>query len=84
MKSLTDLAENLDISTAQVLTALRIVATRADVEDLAEWAAKELEGYEPEDELPPHRIWQLSVVATLHNPLGGIVQNAQIGDLAID
>ena len=40
MKSLTDLAGNLDASTAQVLTALRIVATRAGVEEIAAWAAK--------------------------------------------
>ena len=56
MKSLTDLAGNLDASAAQVLTALRIVAARADVEEIVEWAAKELEGYQEEDELPAHRI----------------------------
>ena len=68
MKSLTDMAGNLDISTEQVLTALRIVATRAGVEELASWAAKELEGYKEEDELPSHRIWELTVVANLYNP----------------
>ena len=54
MKSLTDLAGDLDVSTTQVLVTLRIVATRADVEEIAEWAVKELEGYTEEDELPAH------------------------------
>ena len=84
MKSLTDLVGNLGVSTAQVLTALRIVATRADVEELAEWAAKELEGYEAEDELPPHRIWKLTIVASLHNPMQGFIQDTHLGDFAID
>ena len=69
MKSLTDLVGNLDISTEQVLTALRIVATRAGIHELAEWAARELEGYGAEDELPAHRSWRLSIVASLHNPV---------------
>lgn len=84
MKSLTDLAGNLDVSTAQVLTALRIVATRAEVEDLARWAAKELEGYEERDELPRHRIWKLTIVATLHNPMQGAIRDAHLGDFAIN
>ncbi len=71
MKSLTDLAGNLDASTAQVLTALRIVATRADVGEITEWAAKELEGYAEDDELPAHRTWKLTIKANLHNPLQG-------------
>ena len=37
MKSLTDLAADFDVSTEQVLIALRVVATRAGVEDLADW-----------------------------------------------
>ena len=38
MKSLTDLAADLDVSTEQVLIiALPVVATRAGVEDLADW-----------------------------------------------
>ena len=40
MKSLTDLAADLDVSTEQVLIALRVVATRAGVEDLADWEGK--------------------------------------------
>lgn len=68
MTTLTDMAGDLDVSTEQVLTALRIVATRAGVDDLASWAAKELEGYNREDELPSHRIWHLTVVANLYNP----------------
>ena len=42
MRSLTEMAADLDIPTEQVLTTLRVVASRADLEDLAEWAAKEL------------------------------------------
>ena len=84
MKSLTDLAGNLDVSTEQILTALRIVATRAGVEELAEWAAKELEGYEEEDELPTHRSWRLTIVANLHNPRQGFIQSTHVGDFAID
>ena len=83
MKSLTDLAGNLDVSTEQVLTALRIVATRADVPGLAQWAAKELEGYEEEDTLPAHRKWHLTIVASIHNPMQGFVQNTHVGDFAI-
>ena len=84
MKSLTDLAGDLDISTEQVLTALRIVATRAGVEDLAGWAAKELEGYEEDDELPAHRSWGLTILASLHNPMQGFIQSTHVGDFAID
>ena len=68
MKSLTDMAGDLDTSTAQVLTAIRIVATRASVPALAQWAAKEMEGYDNDDELPAHRIWNLTIVGNLHNP----------------
>ena len=84
MKSLTDLAGNLDASAAQVLTALRIVAARADVEEIVEWAAKELEGYQEEDELPAHRIWHLSITASLHNPHQGLMNETHLGDFAID
>lgn len=84
MKSLTDLAGNLDVSTAQVLMALRIVATRADVGDLIAWTEKELEGYRNEDELPSHRIWKLSIKASLHNPAQGYIKNVHVGDLSID
>ena len=83
MRLLTDMAGDLETSTAQVLTALRIVATRAGVQELAEWAAKEIEGYDNDDELPPHRTWKLSIVATLHNPMQGVVHNAHLGDVAV-
>lgn len=83
MKSLTDLAGNLDASTAQVLTALRIVATRADIEEIVEWTAKELEGYREEDELPAHRTWRLTIKANLHNPLQGVMSDVHVGDFAI-
>ena len=84
MKSLTDLAGNLDAPTAQVLTALRIVATRADVEKLIKWTERELEGYQEDDELPSHRIWKLTIKASLHNPLQGYITNVHVGDFAID
>ena len=83
MKSLTDLAGDLGVSTEQVLTAVRIVATRAGVKELATWAAKELEGYEEGDELPAHRTWGLTIVASLHNPMQGFIQNTHVGDFAI-
>ena len=82
MKSLTDMAENPDVSTAQVLTALRIVATRAGVTEVATWAAKEMEGYGPTDELPPHRSWKLSIVGTLRNG-SQVWQDCDLGDLSI-
>ena len=84
MKSLTDMAGNPDVSTAQVLTALRIVATRAGVTEVETWAAKEMEGYGPTDELPPHRSWKLSIVGTLHNGSKGVsLPNCDLGDLSI-
>ena len=84
MKSLTDLAGNLDESTAQVLTALRIVATRAGIDEIVDWTEKELEGYQKEDELPEHRVWKLSIKASLHNPLQGSIQDVHLGDLAVE
>ena len=78
MRSLTDLAADLSVSTEQVLVALRVVASRADVDDLAEWAAKELEGYSVGEELPPYRQWQLTVRADLYNPYQAFVPNAEI------
>ena len=78
MKSLTDLAADLDVSTEQVLIALQVVATRAGVEDLADWAAKELEGYAEEEELPKHRRWELTIVANLYNPYQAFVSRAHV------
>ena len=83
MKSLTDLAGNLDASAAQVLTALRIVATRADVEEIVEWVERELEGYEIDDELPAYRTWKLTIKANLHNPFQGFMRDVSVGDYAI-
>lgn len=83
MKSLTDLAGDLNVSTEQVLTALRIVATRAGVTELADWAAKELEGYDADDELPRHRLWRLSITASMYNPMQAYVSNVHVGDSAI-
>ena len=83
MKSLTDMAVDLNISTAQVLTALRIVSARADVQEIADWAAKELEGYQENDELPAHRIWKLEIVGSLHNPMQGFLSEVDLGELAI-
>ena len=78
MRSLTDLAADLDVSTEQVLTAIRVVATRTGVEELAEWAAKELEGYAEDDELPTHRRWELTIFASLYNPYQAFVTRAHI------
>ena len=83
MKSLTDMAGDLDISTAQVLTAIRIVATRAGVTEVAAWATSEMEGYGLEDKLPAHRIWNLSIVGNMYNPVRGVVSGVHIGDLSV-
>lgn len=83
MKSLTDWAGDLQVSTEQVLTALQIVATRAGVDELAAWSAKELAGYEEDDELPPYRIWRLTIVATLCHSNIGVVRDAHVGHPAI-
>ena len=83
MRSLTDMAGDLNTSTAQVLTALRIVATRAGVKDLADWAAKEMEGYGEGDELPPHRVWGATIVGSLHNSMQGFMTDVHLGDFAI-
>ena len=78
MRSLTDIAGNLEVSVEQVLIALRIVATRAGVDELAEWAARELEGYGEKDKLPAHRTWELTIFATLHNPWQGSMSRVQV------
>lgn len=78
MRSLTDLAADLDVSTEQVLVALRVVAYRAGVDELAEWAAKELEGYDQDEELPPYRQWRLMIRADLYNPYQAWVPDAEI------
>ena len=83
MKSLTDLAGDLDVSTTQVLTALRIAGTRIGIDEIDEWCRKELEGYGEEDELPAHRIWRLTIKGSLHNPMQGFMQNLLFGDVAI-
>ena len=84
MKSLTDMAGDLDTSTAQVLTAIRIVATRAGVTEVAAWAASEMEGYGLEDELPAHRIWKLSIVGNMYNPAqGSSISDFHLGDLSV-
>ena len=78
MRSITDLVGNLDVSTEQVLTVLRIVASRARVTELADWAARELEGYKAEDDLPTHRRWHLTIVASLYNPWQGLLKNTAV------
>ena len=83
MRLLTDVAADHDTSVAQVLTAVRVVGMRAGVQDLAAWAAKEAGGYAQDDELPAHRIWNLSVVATLHNLAVGVMPNVHVGTLAL-
>ena len=83
MRSLTDLAGDLSVPTEQLLTTLRIVASRAGVDELADWAARELEGYGEGDELPAHRRWHLTIVASLHNPMQGFVRDTHVGDFAI-
>ena len=42
------------------------------------WAAKEVDGYENEDELPEHRVWQLEVRATLYNPVQRIASDVTL------
>ena len=83
MKSLTDLAGDLDISTTQVLTALRIAGTRIGIDEIADWSRKELEGYQEEDNLPPHRIWRLTIKGDVHNPIQGTMKNLLFGDISI-
>ena len=78
MRSLTDMAADLGVSTEQVLTTLRVVASRAGIDELAAWAAKELEGYGEKDELPTHRRWQLTIVADLYNPCQAFVPQAHV------
>ena len=78
MRSLTDMAADLAVSIEQVLTTLRVVASRAGLEELAEWAAKELEGYGEKDELPTHRRWGLTIVADLYNPYQAFVPQAHV------
>ena len=78
MRSLTDMAADLGVSTEQVLTTLRVVASRAGIDELAAWAAKELEGYGEKDELPTHRRWQLTIVADLYNPYQAFVPQAHV------
>ena len=53
-------------------------ASRAGLEELAEWAAKELEGYGKKDELPTHRRWELTIVADLYNPYQAFVSQAHV------
>ena len=83
MRSLTDMAGDHNVPTAQVLTALRIVATRAEAAELAEWTTKELEGYEENDEVPEHRIWEPPIVGSVANPYRGILSNIAIDPYAI-
>lgn len=83
MRLLADVAADHDTSVAQVLTAVRVVAMRAGVQDLAAWAAREAGGYAQDDELPAHRIWNLSVVATLQNGVGRIQPNVHVGTVAL-
>jgi hypothetical protein len=78
MRALTDMAADLDVAAEQLLTSLRVVATRAGVEELAEWAAKELEGYTEEDELPTYRCWELTIVASLYNPYQAYIPRAHV------
>ena len=78
MRSLTDMAADLGVSTEQVLTTLRVVASRAGIDELAAWATKELEGYGEKDELPTHRRWQLTIVADLYNPYQAFVPQAHV------
>lgn len=83
MKLLTDVVADHDTSVTQILTAVRVIATRAGVPELAEWAGKEAGGYAQDDVLPPHRIWNLTIVADLHNQFQGHLRNVHVGAIAL-
>ena len=82
MKSLTDVVADHNTPVSQILTAVRVVAARAGVPDLADWASREAGGYANDDELPAHRTWRLTVTASLLNPYRGILSNVDIGTVA--
>ena len=65
LKSLTDVVADHNTPVSQILTAVRVVAARAGVPDLADWASREAGGYANDDELPAHRTWRLTVTASL-------------------
>ena len=78
MRTLLGAAVEEEMSTAQLLHIMRVLSVRSQNRELAKmegWAAKEADGYEDEDELPEHRVWQLEVRVTLHNPMQGVASN---------
>ena len=60
-----------------------MIAARSGISDLAGWATKEAGGYALDDELPAHRIWDLTVTGNLHNPYQGFFPNVDLGPAAI-
>ena len=75
-----------EMSTAQLLHIMRVLSVRSHNIELAKmepWATKEADGYEDRDELPEHRVWQLEVRATLHNPMQGVMSNVMLPPAAL-
>ena len=65
MRDISDVLADTKVSITDILLNLQVCATRARNHEMAAWAAKEGTGYAEDDELPAHRIWPLSIEATL-------------------
>ena len=62
---MSDVLADTKVSMVDILLNLQVSAARAGNHEMAAWAAKEGTGYAEDDELPGHRIWPLSIEATL-------------------
>ena len=69
MREMSDVLADTKVGMVDILLNLQVSATRAGNHEMAAWAAKEGTGYAENDELPTHRIWPLSIEATLHSGL---------------
>ena len=86
MRTLLGAAVDEATGTARLLHIMRVMSVRSQNPQLAKveaWATKEADGYEDNDELPEHRVWQLEVRATLHNPMQGVMSNVMLPPLVL-
>lgn len=84
LAALIDQAADSTRPLSDVLRQVKIVASRIGDRELAKWASDELNGYGPDDELPPYRAERgFPVQGDWSGPAGSRITNAEISPVGI-
>ena len=73
-----------NISIANTLLKLRLLAGKLGSDELTKWIKYEAEGYIQDADVPTYRIVPISFLGTFHGPFGSGIKNAPIPPLLIE